>query len=185
MTETPAPVQVDGDADAPTTVLGLDGEPKNFLAAKRADRPEQMHLRRVRGALPDGSISREDPAEVTRACASSAMPCAELPDGPVFERRSHASLSHKAMLERDHRRAPIRYSWQAVESPVRADGGTLFFAAKVWRIPRRRPRSAVRPRRWTGRSSHPPPRRSRWPSLRLPSTCAAGTDSYARWRLAR
>ena len=35
MTEIPAPVQVDGDADAPYyRPLGLDGEPKNFLKAK-------------------------------------------------------------------------------------------------------------------------------------------------------
>ena len=70
MTEIPAPVQVDGDADAPYyRPLGLDGEPKNFLKAKpQTDRSKCTGCGVCAALCPMGSISREDPAEVTGVC---------------------------------------------------------------------------------------------------------------------
>ena len=80
MTEIPAPVQVDGDADAPYyRPLGLDGEPKNFLKAK----PQTD-----RGALPDGQHQPRGPRRGHGRVHQ--VPClrAELPDGrEVFRRR--------------------------------------------------------------------------------------------------
>lgn len=91
MTEIPAPVQVDGDADAPYyRPLGLDGEPKNFLKAKpQTDRSKCTGLRRVRGALPDGQHQPRGPRRGHGRVHQ--VPClrAELPDGrEVFRRRS-------------------------------------------------------------------------------------------------
>ena len=53
MTEIPASVQVDGDADAPYyRPLGLDGEPKNFLKAKpQTDRSKCTGCSRIVGSL--------------------------------------------------------------------------------------------------------------------------------------
>ena len=70
MTEIPAPVQVDGDADAPYyRPRGLDGEPKNFLKAKpQTDRSKCTGCGVCAALCPMGSISREDPAEVTGVC---------------------------------------------------------------------------------------------------------------------
>lgn len=75
MTEIPAPVQVDGDADAPYyRPLGLDGEPKNFLKASRrptgANAPAAACARR--SARWAASAARTPPR--SRACASSAIP---------------------------------------------------------------------------------------------------------------
>ena len=75
MIEIPAPVQVDGDADAPYyRPLGLDGEPKNFLKAKpQTDRSKCTGCGVCAALCPMGSISRGTPTR-SRACASSAMP---------------------------------------------------------------------------------------------------------------
>ena len=60
MIEIPAPVQVDGDADAPYyRPLGLDGEPKNFLKAKpQTDRSKCTGCGVCAALCPMGSISR-------------------------------------------------------------------------------------------------------------------------------
>ena len=54
MIEIPAPVQVDGDADAPTTVPSDWTASRKLPQGQAADRPEQMPGCGVRGALPDG-----------------------------------------------------------------------------------------------------------------------------------
>ena len=105
MTEIPAPVQVDGDADAPYyRPLGLDGEPKNILKAK-----PQTGRRKCTGCgvcaarCPMGSISRKDPAEVTGVCIKCHSCVRNCPTGAKYF-DDEAFLSHKAMLERDYTR---------------------------------------------------------------------------------
>lgn len=75
MTEIPAPVQVDGDADAPYyRPLGLDGEPKNFLKAKpQTDRSKCTGCGVCAALCPMGASAARTPPR-SRACASSAMP---------------------------------------------------------------------------------------------------------------
>ena len=105
MTEIPAPVVVDGDADAPYyRPLGLDGEPKNFLKAKPVTDMTRCTGCGVCAALcPMGSISRENPAEVTGVCIKCHACVRNCPVGAKsFD--DAAFLSHKAMLERDYTR---------------------------------------------------------------------------------
>ena len=105
MTEIPAPVQVDGDADAPYyRPLGLDGEPKNFLKAKpQTDRSKCTGCGVCAALCPMGSISREDPAEVTGVCIKCHACVRNCPTGAKYF-DDEAFLSHKAMLERDYTR---------------------------------------------------------------------------------
>ena len=105
MTEIPAPVQVDGDADAPYyRPLGLDGEPKNFLKAKpQTDRSKCTGCGVCAALCPMGSISREDPAEVTGVCIKCHSCVRNCPTGAKYF-DDEAFLSHKAMLERDYPR---------------------------------------------------------------------------------
>ena len=105
MTEIPAPVQVDGDADAPYyRPLGLDGEPKNFLKAKpQTDRSKCTGCGVCAALCPMGSISREDPAEVTGVCIKCHSCVRNCPTGAKYF-DDEAFLSHKAMLERDYTR---------------------------------------------------------------------------------
>ena len=105
MTEIPAPVVVDGDADAPYyRPLGLDGEPKNFLKAKPVTDMTRCTGCGVCAALcPMGSISRENPAVVTGVCIKCHACVRNCPVGAKsFD--DAAFLSHKAMLERDYTR---------------------------------------------------------------------------------
>lgn len=105
LTEPPAPIAVDGDADAPYyRPLGLDGEPKNFLKAKPVTDAEKCSGCGVCAALcPMGSIDPADPSSVTgvcikcHACVRACPVGAKSFDDPAF-------LSHKAMLERDYTR---------------------------------------------------------------------------------
>ena len=105
MTEIPAPVQVVGDADAPYyRPLGLDGEPKNFLKAKpQTDRSKCTGCGVCAALCPMGSISREDPAEVTGVCIKCHACVRNCPTGAKYF-DDEAFLSHKAMLERDYTR---------------------------------------------------------------------------------
>ena len=105
MTEIPASVQVDGDADAPYyRPLGLDGEPKNFLKAKpQTDRSKCTGCGVCAALCPMGSISREDPAEVTGVCIKCHACVRNCPTGAKYF-DDEAFLSHKAMLERDYTR---------------------------------------------------------------------------------
>ena len=105
MIEIPAPVQVDGDADAPYyRPLGLDGEPKNFLKAKpQTDRSKCTGCGVCAALCPMGSISREDPAEVTGVCIKCHACVRNCPTGAKYF-DDEAFLSHKAMLERDYTR---------------------------------------------------------------------------------
>ena len=99
MTEIPAPVAVDGDADAPYyRPLGLDGEPKNFLKAKpQTDRSKCTGCGVCAALCPMGSISREDPAEVTGVCIKCHACVRNCPTGAKYF-DDEAFLSHKAML---------------------------------------------------------------------------------------
>ena len=98
-------VTVDGDADAPYyRPLGLDGEPKNFLKAKpQTDRSKCTGCGVCAALCPMGSISREDPAEVTGVCIKCHACVRNCPTGAKYF-DDEAFLSHKAMLERDYTR---------------------------------------------------------------------------------
>ena len=95
----------DGDADAPYyRPLGLDGEPKNFLKAKpQTDRSKCTGCGVCAALCPMGSISREDPAEVTGVCIKCHACVRNCPTGAKYF-DDEAFLSHKAMLERDYTR---------------------------------------------------------------------------------
>ena len=88
MTEIPAPVQVDGDADAPY-YRRTGRRAEKLPQGQAADRPEQMHrLRRVRGALPDGQHQPRGPRRGHGRVHQVPFLRAELPDGrEVFRRR--------------------------------------------------------------------------------------------------
>ena len=93
------------DADAPYyRPLGLDGEPKNFLKAKpQTDRSKCTGCGVCAALCPMGSISREDPAEVTGVCIKCHACVRNCPTGAKYF-DDEAFLSHKAMLERDYTR---------------------------------------------------------------------------------
>ena len=103
MTRIPAPVTVDGDADAPYyRPLGLDGEPKVFLKAKpRTDMDKCIRCGVCASLCPMGSIDPDDVSEVAgvcikcHSCVRSCPVGAKYFDDPAF-------LSHRAMLERDY-----------------------------------------------------------------------------------
>ena len=84
--------------------LGLDGEPKNFLKAKpQTDRSKCTGCGVCAALCPMGSISREDPAEVTGVCIKCHACVRNCPTGAKYF-DDEAFLSHKAMLERDYTR---------------------------------------------------------------------------------
>ena len=105
MTGVPAPVAVDGDANTPYyRPLGSDGEPKNFLKTKtQTDRSKCTGCGVCAALCPMGSISREDPAEVTGVCIKCHSCVRNCPTGAKYF-DDEAFLSHKAMLERDYTR---------------------------------------------------------------------------------
>lgn len=105
LTEPPAPIAVDGDADAPYyRPLGLDGEPKNFLKAKPRTDADKCSGCGVCAALcPMGSISRENPAEVAGVCIKCHACVKNCPTGAKYF-DDEAFLSHKAMLEQTYAR---------------------------------------------------------------------------------
>lgn len=105
MTEYPAPVKVDGDADAPYyRPLGLDGEPKVFLKAKpRTDMDKCTQCGVCASLCPMGSINPANAAEVTGICIKCHSCVKNCPEGAKsFD--DEAFLSHKGMLERDYQR---------------------------------------------------------------------------------
>lgn len=105
MTTVPAPVAVDGDADAPYyRPLGLDGEPKVFLKAKPQTDPDKCIRCGVCASLcPMGSISADDVSAVTGVCIKCHSCVRNCPVGAKYF-DDPAFLSHRAMLERDYTR---------------------------------------------------------------------------------
>lgn len=105
MTAIPAPVTVDGDADAPYyRPLGLDGEPKVFLKAKPQTDTEKCIRCGVCASLcPMGSISPDDVTAVTGVCIKCHSCVRNCPVGAKYF-DDPAFLSHRAMLERDYTR---------------------------------------------------------------------------------
>ena len=101
MTEYPAPVTVDGDADAPYyRPLGLDGEPKVFLKAKpKTDLDKCIRCGVCASLCPMGSINPDDVTEVVHQ-----MPLlrAQLPDGCEVFRRSRVPLAPRDARTRLH-----------------------------------------------------------------------------------
>ena len=86
------------------TDKALDGEPKNFLKAKpQTDRSKCTGCGVCAALCPMGSISREDPAEVTGVCIKCHACVRNCPTGAKYF-DDEAFLSHKAMLERDYTR---------------------------------------------------------------------------------
>ena len=105
MTEYPAPVTVDGDADAPYyRPLGLDGEPKVFLKAKpKTDLDKCIHCGVCASLCPMGSINPDDVTEVVGVCIKCHSCVRNCPMGAKYF-DDPAFLSHRAMLERDYTR---------------------------------------------------------------------------------
>ena len=105
MTDFPAPVTVDGDADAPYyRPLGLDGEPKVFLKAKPKTNTEKCTRCGVCASLcPMGSINPDDVTEVVGICIKCHSCVRNCPVGAKYF-DDPAFLSHRAMLERDYTR---------------------------------------------------------------------------------
>ena len=105
MTEYPAPVTVDGDADAPYyRPLGLDGEPKVFLKAKpKTDLEKCIHCGVCASLCPMGSINPDNVTEVVGVCIKCHSCVRNCPMGAKYF-DDPAFLSHRAMLERDYTR---------------------------------------------------------------------------------
>ena len=105
MTEYPAPVTVDGDADAPYyRPLGLDGEPKVFLKAKpKTDLDKCIRCGVCASLCPMGSINPDDVTEVVGLCIKCHSCVRNCPMGAKYF-DDPAFLSHRAMLERDYTR---------------------------------------------------------------------------------
>ena len=105
MTDFPAPVTVDGDADAPYyRPLGLDGEPKVFLKAKpKTDLDKCIHCGVCASLCPMGSINPDDVTEVVGVCIKCHSCVRNCPMGAKYF-DDPAFLSHRAMLERDYTR---------------------------------------------------------------------------------
>ena len=105
MTEYPAPVTVDGNADAPYyRPLGLDGEPKVFLKAKpKTDLDKCIHCGVCASLCPMGSINPDDVTEVVGVCIKCHSCVRNCPMGAKYF-DDPAFLSHRAMLERDYTR---------------------------------------------------------------------------------
>ena len=99
------PVSVPGDAEAAYyRPLGLDGQPAVFLKAKpETDTTKCTNCGICARNCPMGSISPEEPSEVTgicikcHACVHKCPENAKYFDDPAF-------LSHKAMLEKNFQR---------------------------------------------------------------------------------
>ena len=105
MTEYPAPVTVDGGADAPYyRPLGLDGEPKVFLKAKpKTDLDKCIHCGVCASLCPMGSINPDDVTEIAGICIKCHSCVRNCPMGAKYF-DDPAFLSHRAMLERDYTR---------------------------------------------------------------------------------
>lgn len=103
MTEYPAPVTVDGDADAPYyRPLGLDGEPKVFLKAKpKTDLDKCIHCGVCASLCPMGSINPDDVTEVVGVCTNATPACATADGCEVF-RRSRVPLAPRDARTRLH-----------------------------------------------------------------------------------
>lgn len=106
LTEIPAPVEVRGDDPVGPyyTPLGTDGKPAVFLKAKPKTKEELCdHCGICAKVCPMGSISAENPLEVTgicikcQACIKKCPTQAKYFDDPAF-------LSHVAMLEQNYTR---------------------------------------------------------------------------------
>ena len=110
MTEYPAPIAVDGDADAPYYVpKGLDGQPAKFLkATPKTDADKCTQCGVCASLCPMGSIDPVDAAKVTGICIKCHSCVKNCPEGAKYF-DDEAFLSHKAMLERDFmRRAEVK-----------------------------------------------------------------------------
>ena len=105
MTEYPAPIAVDGDADAPYYVpKGLDGQPAKFLKATPKTNMDKCTNCGVCASLcPMGSINPANVAEITGICIKCHSCVKNCPEGAKYF-DDEAFLSHKAMLERDFMR---------------------------------------------------------------------------------
>ena len=134
MTEIPAPVQVDGDADAPYyRPLGLDGEPKTSSRPSRrptgANAPAAACARR--SARWAASAARTPPR--SRACASSAIPAC----GTARRARSISTTRRSSPTRRCSSvttpAAPTRrYSCKAAKrSPLSVRTGDSFSSQEV------------------------------------------------------
>ncbi len=106
MEEVPAPVFVKGNnpPEGYYVPKGLDGKPAAFLKAKpKTDLDKCDNCKICAGVCPMGSISFEDPAQVTGICIKCHACVNKCPkDAKYFD--DEAFLSHQAMLKRDYTR---------------------------------------------------------------------------------
>ena len=106
LTEIPAPVQVRGDDPVGPyyTPLGTDGKPAVFLKAKpltRMDACDQCGI--CAKVCPMGSISAEDPSQVTGICIKCQACVKKCPQHAKYFDDA-AFLSHVSMLEQNYTR---------------------------------------------------------------------------------
>ena len=99
------PLPIPGEADAPYyKPLGLDGNPAVFLKAKpKTDQSKCISCGICAENCPMGSISSENPSEVSGICIKCHACVNKCPEGAKYF-DDPAFLSHKAMLEKNFQR---------------------------------------------------------------------------------
>lgn len=106
-----APLAVPGQADAPYyTPRGTDGKPAVFLKAKPLTDPAKCNqCADCVKVCPMGSISAQDPSQVTGICIKCQACIKSCPTGAKYF-ADEAFLSHVAMLEQNFTR-PAESTW--------------------------------------------------------------------------